>query len=49
MVLRIFGAKRDEIMLRIFGAKRDEIIGWRKIHNKLHNLNFSPYTIRMIK
>jgi hypothetical protein len=35
----------------VFGLKRDEIErGWRKLHNEeLHNLYFSPSTIRIIK
>jgi hypothetical protein len=39
------------VLRRTFGPKRDEIIkGWRKLHNEqLHNLYFSPNTIRMIK
>jgi hypothetical protein len=39
------------VMRRIFGSKMNEVIGdWRKLNNdKLHNLNFSPDIIRMIK
>jgi hypothetical protein len=39
------------VLRRIFGSKRDEARGsWRKLHNEeLHNLYFSPSTIRMIK
>jgi hypothetical protein len=34
----------------IFGPKRDVLIGgWRKPHDKLHNLYSSPNMIRMIK
>jgi hypothetical protein len=38
-------------VLRIFGQKRHEVTGsWRKLHNEeIHNLNFSPSIIRMIK
>jgi hypothetical protein len=38
-------------VLRIFGAKRDEVIGeWRKLHNEeLNDLYFSPNIVRMIK
>jgi hypothetical protein len=39
------------VLRRISGPKRDEVRGgWRKLHNEeLHNLYFSPRTIRMIK
>jgi hypothetical protein len=39
------------VLRRIFGMKRDEVTeGWRQLHNeKLHNLQFSPCIIRMIK
>jgi hypothetical protein len=39
------------VLMRIFGPKRDELTeGWRKLHNEeLHNLYFSPSTIRVIK
>jgi hypothetical protein len=31
------------------GLKRDEVTGgWRKLHEELHNLYFSPNIIRMI-
>jgi hypothetical protein len=46
--LKVFGNR----MLRIiFGPKRNEIIGgWIILHSEeLHNLNFSPNIIRMIK
>jgi hypothetical protein len=38
-------------VLRIFGAKRDEVTGdWRKVHNEeLHDLYSSPSIIRIIK
>jgi hypothetical protein len=44
--LRVF----EKRMLRIFGPKRDEVTGgWKKVHNEeLHNLYFSPSTIRMM-
>jgi hypothetical protein len=44
--LRVF----ENRVLRIFGAKRDEVTGcWRKLHNEeLHNLYPSPNIIRMI-
>jgi hypothetical protein len=31
----------NRVLRRIFGSKRDEIIGWRQLHNELHNLNGS--------
>jgi hypothetical protein len=39
------------VLRRIFGRKRDQVTrGWRKLHNeKLHNMNFSPSVIWMIK
>jgi hypothetical protein len=38
-------------VLRIFGAKRDEVTGgWRKLHNEeLHNLYSPPSIITMTK
>jgi hypothetical protein len=41
----------NRVLRRIFGPKRDEVTGgWRKLHKEgLHNLYFSPNTIRMIK
>jgi hypothetical protein len=38
-------------MRRIIGPKREEVVGdWRRLHDeKLHNLNTSPYIIRMMK
>jgi hypothetical protein len=39
------------VLRRIFGPKRDEVTGvCRKLHNEeLHNLNFSPNIIKVIK
>jgi hypothetical protein len=33
----------ENMVLRIFGPMRDETTGhWRKLHNEIHNLYFSP-------
>jgi hypothetical protein len=42
---------KNRELRRIFGPKRDEVTGgWRKLNNdELHNLYFSPSTIRMNK
>jgi hypothetical protein len=39
----------NRVLTRIFEPKRDEIIGWRKLHEELHNLYFLPNVIGMIK
>jgi hypothetical protein len=41
----------NRVLRRIFGPKRVHVTGdWRKLHNEeLHNLYYSPNTIRMIK
>jgi hypothetical protein len=40
----------NRVLRRIFGPKRDEVTGgWRKIHEELHILCYSPSIIRMIK
>jgi hypothetical protein len=39
----------NRVLRRIFGLKRDEVIGWRKLHNELHNLYCLPSIIRIIK
>jgi hypothetical protein len=41
----------NRMLTRIFGPKRDEVKGeWRKLNNEeLHDLYFSPSTIRIIK
>jgi hypothetical protein len=45
--LRVF---ENRVLRRIFGPKRDEVTGgWRKLHNELRDLYFSPSIIRMIK
>jgi hypothetical protein len=46
--LRMF---EKRLLKRMFGPKRDDVTGgWRKLHNEeLHNSNFSPNIIRMIK
>jgi hypothetical protein len=36
-------------LLRIFGPKREEDGSWRKLHNELHNLCYSPNIVRVIK
>jgi hypothetical protein len=43
--LRIF----ENRVLRIFGPKRKEDGWWRKLHNELHSLYFSPNIVRDIK
>jgi hypothetical protein len=45
--LRVF---ENRELRRIFGPKRDEVTGdWRKLHEELHNVYFSPNIIRMSK
>jgi hypothetical protein len=46
--VRVF---EKRVLRRIFGPKRDEVTGsWRKLHNEeLHNFNFSPSIIKMMK
>jgi hypothetical protein len=45
--LRVF---ENRVLMRIFGLKRDEVIGgWRKLHEKLHDLYSSPNITTMIK
>jgi len=45
--LRVF---ENRVLRRIFGPKRDEVTGeWRKLHNELNNLYFSPNIVRVIK
>jgi hypothetical protein len=45
--LRVF---ENRVLKRIFGPKKDEVTGgWRRLHNELHNLYFSPSILRMIK
>jgi hypothetical protein len=46
--LRVY---ENRVLMRIFGAKRDEVMGeWRKLHSgELHNLYSSPDIIRQIK
>jgi hypothetical protein len=40
----------NRVLRRIFGPKREEVTGgWRKPHEELHNLYFSPSIIRMMK
>jgi hypothetical protein len=40
----------NRVLRRIFGPKSDEIIGgWRKFHDELYNLFFSPSINIMIK
>jgi hypothetical protein len=39
----------NRVLRGIFRPKRDEVAGgWRKLHNEVHNLYFSPSIIRMI-
>jgi hypothetical protein len=44
----VFG---NRVLRRIFGPKREEVAGgWIRLHNEeLHNLNVSPYIIKMMK
>jgi hypothetical protein len=44
--LRVF---EKRMLRRIFGPKKDEIIGWKRLHNELHNLYSLPSTIRKLK
>jgi hypothetical protein len=45
--LRVF---EDGILRRILGPKRDDVTEkWRKSHEKLNDLYFSPHSMRMIK
>jgi hypothetical protein len=41
----------NRVLRRIFGPRRYEVTGeWIKLHNeKLHDVNFSPSIIRIIK
>jgi hypothetical protein len=41
----------NSMLRRIYGPNRKEVAGgWRRLHNeKLHNLNASPNTIKVIK
>jgi hypothetical protein len=40
----------NRVLRRIFGPKRDGVVGgWRKLHNKLHNLYSSASIIRIMK
>jgi hypothetical protein len=41
----------NRALRRIFGPKKEEVAGgWRRHHNEeLHNLDASPYIIRVIK
>jgi hypothetical protein len=45
------GVFENRVLRRVFRPKRQEVTGeWRKLHNEeLHNLHFSPNTIRMTK
>jgi hypothetical protein len=45
--LRVF---ENRVLRGIFGPKRDQVIGgWRKLHEEIHNLYYSPDIIIMIK
>jgi hypothetical protein len=45
--LRVF---EKRVLRRIFGPKRDEVTReWRKLHEELNDLYFSPNTVRVIK
>jgi hypothetical protein len=45
--LRVF---QNGVLRRIFGPKREDLTGgWRKLHNKVHNLYSSPNSIRVKK
>jgi len=38
------------VLGRMFGPKRDEVTGkWRKLHNELNVLYFSPSIVRVLK
>jgi hypothetical protein len=40
----------NRLLREIFGPRKDEMTGgWRKLHIELHNLNFLPNIVRMIK
>jgi hypothetical protein len=40
----------NRLLSRIFGLKRNEVMErWRKLHNNLRDLYFSPGIIRIIK
>jgi hypothetical protein len=40
----------NRVLRRMFGLKKDQLKGWwRKRHNELHDLYFSPSIIRIIK
>jgi hypothetical protein len=39
----------NRVLRGMFGPNGDEVIGWRKLHNELHNLYCSSSIIRMIK
>jgi hypothetical protein len=45
------GVSENRVLRRIFESKREEVAGdLRRLHNEeLHNLNFSPNIIRVIK
>jgi hypothetical protein len=44
--LRVF---ENRVLRKIFGPKREEDGPWRKLHNELHDLYFSPNIVRVIK
>jgi hypothetical protein len=45
--LRVF---ENRLLRRIFGSRKDEVTGeWRKLHNELNDLYFSPIIFLFIK
>jgi hypothetical protein len=48
---KLYTKGENRVLRRIFGPKRVETLGvWRKLRNEeLHNLYYSPNTIRMTK
>jgi hypothetical protein len=40
----------NRVLRRIFGSRSDEVTGeWRKLHNELNDLYFSPNIVWVIK
>ena len=50
MLIPWFYSVVSEILRRVFGSKRVANGEWRRLHNEeLHNLYFSPNTVRVLK